>query len=107
MDSLLPCKRLADGSKRVRVPHFLSAQVTIYSFSLNWLQKDLMLYISVNLVVHVSFCSHPTTIRSEEGLRGRNAMCLCSESDRMSRDIPVAPVCCHIGFPRLLYFCKQ
>ncbi|XP_008235326.1 PREDICTED: F-box/LRR-repeat protein 17 [Prunus mume] len=26
VDSLLPCKRLADGSKRVRVPHFLSAQ---------------------------------------------------------------------------------
>ncbi|PQM40003.1 hypothetical protein Pyn_33077 [Prunus yedoensis var. nudiflora] len=34
--------------------------------------------------------SHPTTIRSEEGLRGRNAMCLCSESDHMSWDIPVA-----------------
>ncbi|XP_059432871.1 F-box/LRR-repeat protein 17 [Corylus avellana] len=26
MENLLPCKRLADGSKRVRVPHFLSAQ---------------------------------------------------------------------------------
>ncbi|KAF3956651.1 hypothetical protein CMV_018239 [Castanea mollissima] len=26
VESVLPCKRLADGSKRVRVPHFLSAQ---------------------------------------------------------------------------------
>ncbi|XP_041006569.1 F-box/LRR-repeat protein 17 [Juglans microcarpa x Juglans regia] len=26
MENVLPCKRLADGSKRVRVPHFLSAQ---------------------------------------------------------------------------------
>jgi hypothetical protein len=29
MENLLPCKRLADGSKRVRVPHFLSAQVKL------------------------------------------------------------------------------
>lgn len=29
MENVLPCKRLADGSKRVQVPHFLNAQVKL------------------------------------------------------------------------------
>lgn len=45
MDSLLPCKRLASGSKRIRVPHYMMAQVIINIFLVAVEESEIILIV--------------------------------------------------------------